>query len=256
MTSSFGIQPQRQVRDYFEAPERQAAPAAPAEPALTSQRRGGEVLDFQTFKPDLKLAQQVKAIESFTEAATGLSTSLVEQDAKKQVATAARLFDQIAQYQVDTLEIGEAAKQLRKKGKSELADQIASTNPWFRYGWLKSKAEFAGQKTVINTQNWINANMGELEQIEDPTDITKRLQEYSQGYYQKNYPDIPVQMYSGLVAPVLANALPKLTEGIAEKHLVWKKKVNEQRGRQTLTDATSVWSAIVPREDKYRLPIA
>ena len=244
MTSSFGIQPQRQVRDYFEAPERQAAPAAPAEPALTSQRRGGEVLDFQTFKPDLKLAQQVKAIESFTEAATGLSTSLVEQDAKKQVATAARLFDQIAQYQVDTLEIGEAAKQLRKKGKSELADQIASTNPWFRYGWLKSKAEFAGQKTVINTQNWINANMGELEQIEDPTDITKRLQEYSQGYYQKNYPDIPVQMYSGLVAPVLANALPKLTEGIAEKHLVWKKKVNEQRGRQTLTDATSVWSAI------------
>lgn len=250
MTSSFGIQPQRQVRDYFQAPEQQAAPAAPAAPAETPQRRGGDVLDFQRFQPDLKLAQQVSAIEKFTEAASGVSKSFVEQEAKKQVATAARLFDQIAQYQLDTLEIGEAAKQLRKKGKNDLADQVASTNPWFRYGWLKSKADFAGQKTVINTQNWVNANIDELQQIEDPTDISKRIQEYSQSYYQKNYPDIPVQMYSGIVAPVLANAMPKLTEGISEKHLVWKKKTNESRNRQTLADATSVWSAIAAQGRK------
>lgn len=258
MTSSFGIQPQRQVRDYFQAPEQQAAPAAPASPAETPQRRGGETLDFQRFQPDQKLAQQVSAIEKFTEAATGISKSLVEQEAKKQVAQASRLFDQIAQYQLDTLEIGEAAKQLRKKGENDLADQVASTNPWFRYGWLKSKAEFAGQKTAISTQNWVNANLSDLEQIEDPSDVTRRIQDYSQTYYQKNYPDIPVQMYSGLVAPVLAKTLPAISEGILEKHLVWKKKFNEQRGRETLGSATSVYAAVAnqSRRNPQQLTVA
>lgn len=244
MTSSFGIQPQRQVRDYFQAPEQPARPAAPAEPTQVPQRRGGAIIDAQRFQEDIKLAQQVKSIEDIVEKTGKLSKSLVKEDAEKQMSMAARLFDQIAQYQLDTLEIGEAAKQLRKKGRDDLADQVVASNPWFRYGWLKTKAEFAGQKTAISTQNWANANMAELEQLEDPAEVTRRVQDYSQSYYQKYYPDVPVQMYSGIVSPVLSKAIPSILEDINEKHSAWKLKTNNQRGIQALTDATSIYAAV------------
>ena len=44
MTNSFGITPQRQLRDTFVKPE-QKDRAQPASPEMTPQRRGGQLLD-------------------------------------------------------------------------------------------------------------------------------------------------------------------------------------------------------------------
>jgi hypothetical protein len=139
MTSSFGIQPQRQLRSFYEAPERPAEPAAPAEPALRPQQRGGDVIDMRRPQKDLGLEQQVQSIQNFMEQVGRTSDVFAKEDQKKQVAKASRLYGVLAQYELETTEIGEAARQLREKGRPDLADQVISQNPWFEYGLLKTK---------------------------------------------------------------------------------------------------------------------
>lgn len=243
MTSSFGIQPQRQLRSFYEAPERPAEPAAPAEPAQTPQRRGGDVIDMRRPQEDLGLTQKVKSIEAFMEQAGKTLDVFAKEDQEKQMAKASRVYGILAQYELETAEIGEAAKQLRAKGRPDLADQVISQNPWFEYGLLKTKGEHAGPRTVIETQNYINANIGELQQIEDPTDRSKKIIDYAQTYYGKHYPDLPDNIYSTLVAPVLAQAMPKMMGAVHEKHLEFRLNQANQEGRQALSDKTFEWAS-------------
>lgn len=243
MTSSFGIQPQRQLRSFYEAPERPAEPAAPAEPALRPQQRGGDVIDMRRPQKDLGLEQQVQSIQNFMEQVGRTSDVFAKEDQKKQVAKASRLYGVLAQYELETTEIGEAARQLREKGRPDLADQVISQNPWFEYGLLKTKGEHAGPRTVIETQNYINANIGELQQIEDPTDRSKKILDYQQTYYNKHYADIPDGIYAGLVAPVLAKATPKMIGAVHDKHLEYRLNQANLQGRQALSDITFEWAS-------------
>jgi len=243
MTSSFGIQPQRQLRSFYEAPERPAEPAAPAEPALTPQRRGGGTIDVRRPQEDLGLTQRVKSIQNFMEQAGKTLDVFAKEDQEKQMAKASRVYGILAQYELETAEIGEAAKKLREKGRPDLADQVISQNPWFEYGLLKTKGEHAGPRTVIETQNYINANIGELQQIEDPTDRSKKIIDYAQTYYAKHYGDIPDNIYSGVVAPVLAQAMPKMMGAVHDKHLEFRLNQANQEGRQALSDMTFEWSS-------------
>ncbi len=49
MTSSFGITPQRQVRDLVATPEAPVRPAAPAQPAQEPQQLGGQLMYSRQF---------------------------------------------------------------------------------------------------------------------------------------------------------------------------------------------------------------
>ena len=241
MTSSFGITPQRQLRDTFVKPE-QTDRAQPATPEMTPQRRGGQLLDFQNFVPDTALEQRVQSIENFVSQGKKLTGSLVKQESEKQVADAERLFDKVAQYQLDSLEIGEVAKQLRKKGENNLADEVVRSNPWFRFGWLQQTASFAGQDTIYRTYDYVNANMGTLSQIEDPTEVSRKVNEYATKYYEKNYPGIPNQMYSANVAPTLSKGLPRLLEGIRDEHRKYQLNFLTQKALQSQYSAVSEWT--------------
>ena len=44
MTSSFGITPQRQLRDLAAGPRRPTDPAAPAAPTYTPRQAGGQLM--------------------------------------------------------------------------------------------------------------------------------------------------------------------------------------------------------------------
>jgi hypothetical protein len=65
MTSSFGITPQRQIRDLVAGPEKPQDLARPAEPAGIPQQIGGQLLYGASYQRDNRLATAVKGIENF-----------------------------------------------------------------------------------------------------------------------------------------------------------------------------------------------
>ena len=65
MTSSFGISPQRQLRDYTVQPQKPTDLPRPAEPVSEPQRLGGQLMDARSFQQDTRTAQTLKSIEQF-----------------------------------------------------------------------------------------------------------------------------------------------------------------------------------------------
>ena len=65
MTSSFGITPQRQVRDQLLQPEQPQALPKPAEPAGIPQQVGGQLMYSASYQPDTKTQQTIKSLEDF-----------------------------------------------------------------------------------------------------------------------------------------------------------------------------------------------
>jgi hypothetical protein len=63
MTSSFGITPQRQVRDLVANPERPTAPAEPARPAGIPQQIGGQLLYAASYQPDNRLLLLLRVLK-------------------------------------------------------------------------------------------------------------------------------------------------------------------------------------------------
>jgi|14BtaG_2_1085337.scaffolds.fasta_scaffold00332_2 hypothetical protein len=241
MTSSFNIQPQRQLRDTFEQPEQRAEIAPPAQPEQVSQQRGGQLLDFTSYQPDLELQDKVNSIANLVETGQGLMRQNVKDQAEKVGFQVDKLFDQISQYQLDTVELGETARQLRKKGRPDLAEQVISTNPWFKFHYYNKKAETAATKSVVNLNEYVTNNMGRLQQIEDPTEVTSELVKQNQNYLKQNYPDIPDRMYSGLVAPALAKAMPLLQQNIAEKRAEYNVTLLNAAANETLDGGVAAW---------------
>lgn len=243
MTSSFNIQPQRQLRDTFEQPEQRAEIAPPAQPEQVSQQRGGQLLDFTSYQPDLELQDKVNSIANLVETGQGLMRQNVKDQAEKVGFQVDKLFDQISQYQLDTVELGETARQLRKKGRPDLAEQVISTNPWFKFHYYNKKAETAATKSVVNLNDYVTNNMGRLQQIEDPTEVTAELVKQNQNYLKQNYPDIPDRMYSGLVAPALAKAMPLLQQNIAEKRAEYNVTLLNAAANETLDGGVAAWKS-------------
>jgi murein DD-endopeptidase MepM/ murein hydrolase activator NlpD len=243
MTSSFNIQPQRQLRDTFEQPEQRAEIAPPAQPEQVSQQRGGQLLDFTSYQPDLELQDKVNNIANLVETGQGLMRQNVKDQAAKVGFQVDKLFDQISQYQLDTVELGETARQLRKKGRPDLAEQVISTNPWFKFHYYNKKAETAATKSVVNLNEYVTNNMGRLQQIEDPTEVTSELVKQNQNYLKQNYPDIPDRMYSGLVAPALAKAMPLLQQNIAEKRAEYNVTLLNAAANETLDGGVAAWKS-------------
>jgi len=240
MTDSFGITPQRQLRDTYVQPE-QTQRAAPATPEMTPQRRGGELLDYNQYTPDLRIQQRLNSIEQFVDSAKAVTNTAVKQESTRQAALAEAAFDKMAQTEIDSLEIGEIARSLRKKGHNKLADDVVVSNPWFNYQWQTSRAGRAAQNTAFNVSDWVNNNIDDLKQIEDPSEVTRRINEQSQNYLQKNFPGMSPQLYTAVVSPALAEVEPKLAQTVRDEHRTWKLNFLTQSALEKYNQAVSLW---------------
>ncbi len=239
--ATFDITPQRQLRDTFVQPE-QTDRAKPADVELTPQQRGGELLDYQGYVRDQRLEQQVQSIQNFVSAGKGTGKALVKQEAERQIANAESLFDQIAQTELESLELGQLARELRKKGDHHLANQVVTTNSWFPFTWQTKKAEKAAQDSSFWISDWVDANMGILQQEEDPSVVSRAITEKLQTHYRKNYPDIPNKLYKGLVTPTFSKVVPQLVNDVRDEHKVWKVNFLTQSGLEDYHKAVSLWT--------------
>ena len=240
MTNSFGITPQRQLRETFVQPE-QKDRARPAEPELTPQQRGGQLLDYKEYVPDQRLEQRVASIEAFVDAGKSFTNTAVKRESKRQAALAESAFNKMAQTEIDSLEIGEIARELRKKGQNKLADEVVESNPWFNYQWQTSRAGRAAQNTAFNVSDWVDNNIDDLKQIEDPSEVRRRIQEHAQSYLTKNYPGMPAQLETAVVTPALAEVTPKLAADVRDEHRKWKVNFLTQSALEKYNQAVSLW---------------
>jgi len=198
MTNSFQIAPQRQIRQVTEEAEQAPEGGQPTAPQLHTKRLGGQTLDFEVYDPStqLKTQQQMDSIRNMVGNALKTVDAKVDEQSKKKEAQGKRLFEKIAQYKIDTRDIGQGARDL------------------------------------INASNYIDANMNTLQQIEDPTVVRGIVQTQLNSYLAKTYPNISNENYVGLVEPVLSKASPVLLGEISKNHAAWK---GQTRNLTTLT---------------------
>ena len=224
MTNSFQISPQRQIRQATEEAEQAPEGGQPTAPQLHKKRLGGTTLDFETYDPatQLKTQQQVDSIRNLVDNSLKTVDAKVKEQSKKKEAQGKRLFEKIAQYKIDTRDIGQGARDLRKAGRPDLAEELLDSNPWLFFGLKTQEASYAGQDAVVNASNYIDANMNTLQQIEDPTVVRGIVQTQLDSYLAKTYPNISNENYVGLVEPVLSKAAPVLLGEISKNHAVWK----------------------------------
>ena len=234
MTNSFQISPQRQIRQATEEAVQAPEGGQPTAPQYHKKRLGGTTLDFETYDPatQLKTQQQVDSIRNLVDNSLKTVDAKVKEQSKKKEAQGKRLFEKIAQYKIDTRDIGQGARDLRKAGRPDLAEELLDSNPWLFFGLKVQEASYAGQDSVVNASNYIDANMNTLQQIEDPTVVRGIVQNQLDSYLAKNYPNISNENYVGLVEPVLAKSSPALLAEINKNHTQWKGNV---RNLTTLT---------------------
>lgn len=234
MTNSFQIAPQRQIRQVTEEAEQAPEGGQPTAPQLHTKRLGGQTLDFEVYDPgtQLKTQQQMDSIRNMVGNALKTVDLKVDEQSKKKEAQGKRLFEKIAQYKIDTRDIGQGARDLRKAGRPDLAEELLDSNPWLFFGLKTQEASYAGQDAVVNASNYIDANMNTLQQIEDPTVVRSIVQTQLNSYLAKTYPNISNENYVGLVEPVLSKASPALLGEISKNHAAWK---GQTRNLTTLT---------------------
>ena len=224
MTNSFQIAPQRQIRQVTEEAEQAPEGGQPTAPQLHTKRLGGQTLDFEVYDPStqLKTQQQMDSIRNMVGNALKTVDLKVDEQSKKKEAQGKRLFEKIAQYKIDTRDIGQGARDLRKAGRPDLAEELLDSNPWLFFGLKTQEASYAGQDAVVNASNYIDANMNTLQQIEDPTVVRGIVQTQLNSYLAKTYPNISNENYVGLVEPVLSKSTPVLLGEISKNHATWK----------------------------------
>ena len=124
MTTSFQISPQRQIRQATEEAEQAPEGGQPTAPQYHKKRLGGTTLDFETYDPatQLKTQQQVDSIRNLVDNSLKTVDAKVKEQSKKKEAQGKRLFEKIAQYKIDTRDIGQGARDLRKAGRPDLAE--------------------------------------------------------------------------------------------------------------------------------------
>ena len=171
MTSSFGISPQRQLRDYTVQPQKPTDLPRPAEPVSEPQRLGGQLMDARSFQQDTRTAQTLKSIEQFL-GDQGVfakeSAAYFERYKEEKKQEAFNLYKQEAAAYQQSIENAKDVKALEKKGDSETAKQLRVSNPWTNYFYYSLKAEDASNSIGLNLAAWGKDNLDKLANIKDP----------------------------------------------------------------------------------------
>jgi hypothetical protein len=219
MTSSFGITPQRQVRDLVAGPVRPTAPAEPARPAGIPQQVGGQLLYAASYQPDNRLASTVKSIEDFIGregAFTNVSNILFERQKKEAYQQAKDLINSEVVAYRDSIENAKETQVLKKAGDSELARQNQLRNPWVNFFYYDTKATNAGKEVSIQLANWGKTQAEKLAEIEDPGQRAALIAAKAEEFMQP-YKDIPKAFRAAKIDPLLSSIGFDLKKTVQEK---------------------------------------
>ena len=219
MTSSFGITPQRQVRDLVAAPVRPTAPAEPAKPAGIPQQVGGQLLYAASYQPDNRLASTVKSIEDFIGkggAFTNVSNILFERQKQEAYQQAKDLINSEVVAYKDSIQNAKETQVLKKSGDSELARQNQLRNPWVNFFYYDTKATNAGKEVSIQLANWGKTQAEKLAEIEDPGQRAALIAAKAEEFMQP-YKDIPKAFRAAKIDPLLSSIGFDLKKAVQEK---------------------------------------
>lgn len=233
MTSSFGITPQRQVRDLVATPEQPVALPAPAAPAQAPQRVGGQLLYGRQFQPDTGTEQRLRSIEKFLSdgGVFDQTQKIVFENYKEQKKQEAinLLSSETRAYQ-DSFDNAKDTRVLRENNQPELARQNILRNPWVNYFYYDTKATNAGKSVSVELANWGKQNSDKLAEFPEPeraAALAVKTQEL-----MKPYADVPSAFRSAKVDPLVSNVLVDLKNEIIQK--TYQRKVLTDR--QTTID--------------------
>lgn len=233
MTSSFGITPQRQIRDLVAAPEQPVALPAPAQPAQTPKRVGGQLLYGQQFQPDTQTAQRIESIENFL-AKGGVYDQTQKLEFEKYKTNkqqeAINLLSSEATVYKDSLQNAEETRVLRNNNQEALARQNQLRNPWVNYFYYDTKATNAGRSIAVELGAWGKQNadmLAELPEDERATVLATKTQEF-----MKPYADLPSAFVSAKIDPFVSSTLVDIKKDVIQK--TYQRKVLTDR--QTAID--------------------
>lgn len=219
MTSSFGITPQRQIRDLVAGPEKPQDLARPAEPAGIPQQIGGQLQYAASYQQDNRLATAVKGIENFLSkegAFTTASETLFENYKLQKYNEAKALAASEANAYRDSVGIADETKALKKKGDSELARQTQLSNPWVNFFYYDTKATNAGKDISVQLGAWGKQNAEKLAEIEDPGQRSAAIAAKAQEL-MKPYADVPAAFQAAKIDPLVSSVSLDLKKVIQEK---------------------------------------
>jgi murein DD-endopeptidase MepM/ murein hydrolase activator NlpD len=219
MTSSFGITPQRQIRDLVAGPEKPQDLARPAEPAGIPQQIGGQLLYGASYQQDNRLATAVKGIENFLSkegAFTTASETLFENYKLQKYNQAKALAASEANAYRDSIGIADETKALKKSGDSELARQTQLSNPWVNFFYYDTKATNAGKDISVQLGAWGKQNAEKLAEIEDPGQRSAAIAAKAQEL-MKPYADVPAAFQAAKIDPLVSSVSLDLKKTIQEK---------------------------------------
>jgi hypothetical protein len=219
MTSSFGITPQRQVRDQLLQPEQPQALPKPAEPAGIPQQVGGQLMYSASYQPDTKTQQTIKSLEDFL-SKEGVfdraSTMLFEGYKENKRKEALSLLKSEANAYQDLEQNSKEIQALNKAGKPELASQARLSNPWTNFYYYDVKATNAGQQIATDLAMWGRKEASKLAEIASPAERAAAVAAKAKEL-QQAYADIPEAFVSAKIDPLIAATTLDLKADIANK---------------------------------------
>jgi murein DD-endopeptidase MepM/ murein hydrolase activator NlpD len=247
MTSSFGITPQRQIRDLVAGPEKPQDLARPAEPAGIPQQIGGQLLYGASYQQDNRLATAVKGIENFLSkegAFTTASETLFENYKLQKYNEAKAFAQQEANAYKDSIAIGNEAEALKKAGDSELARETALSNPWVNFFYYDTKATNAGKDIAVQLGAWGNQNAEKLAEIDDPGQRSAAIAAKAQEL-MKPYADIPAAFQTAKIDPLVSAVNLDLKKVIFKKNLERKDLVRENTAAEKFLGPIRLGASVV-----------
>jgi hypothetical protein len=238
MTSSFGISPQRQLRDYTVQPQKPADLPRPAEPVSEPQRLGGQLMDARSFQQDTQTAQTLKSIEQFL-GDQGVfakeSAAYFERYKEEKKQEAFNLYKQESAAYQQSIENAKDVKVLEKNGDSETAKQLRVSNPWANYFYYSLKSEDASNDIGLSLAAWGKDNLDNLANIKDPAAQSAAIAKQAQIEKQR-YPDLPSAFVTAKIDPVIASVQSNLKKLTLERSFELKNEEIVSVARDHLRD--------------------
>lgn len=221
MTNSFGITPQRQIREQVARPEAPTELAAPAAPAQEPQQVGGQLLDMRNYVPDTRGQETIQKIATFLQdqGVFDRSIDMMREDyMKKRKKQAEDLIEKEATALSDTAELGQEAEELRSRKKFEAARETQLRNPYVNFFYYGNKATEAGNQISIDLAAWGQDSAENLSYMEDPADravaITQKANEL-----KKAYANLPSDYVAAKIDPKIAQTKVEINKLVAKEQV-------------------------------------
>ncbi len=221
MTNSFGITPQRQIREQVARPEAPTELAAPARPADEPQQVGGQLLDMRNYVPDTRGQETIQKIATFLQdqGVFDRSIDMMREDyIKKKKKEAEDLLEKEATALSDTAELAQEAEELRSRKKFEAARETQLRNPYVNFFYYGNKATEAGNQISIDLAAWGQDSAENLSYMEDPADravaITQKANEL-----KKAYAHLPSDYVAAKIDPKIAQTKVEINRLVAKEQI-------------------------------------